>query len=48
LQEEVEVLEQKQESEAKERGKFNWRGLFTSEKIKKEETKFSLSQLKNE
>lgn len=47
LQEEIEIPE-KVENEAKERSKFNWRGLFTNDKQKKDQNKFSLSQLRNE
>ncbi len=49
LQEETEHPSPKLEPDTKEKErKFNWRGLFASEKQKKEESKFSLSQLKNE
>lgn len=46
LQEEIEVPQV--ENEAKEKSKFNWRGLFTNDKHKKDENKFSLTQLRNE
>lgn len=46
LQEEIEVPQV--ENENKEKSKFNWRGLFTNDKQKKDENKFSLTQLRNE